>query len=93
MVQQIDAVDTEKLTYNYSVIEGDVLGDAVEKVSYATKVVSGPDGGSIVKNTSTYYSKGDHVITEEEIKDGKEKSLGLFKVVEAYLVANPDAYN
>lgn len=86
-------VDKEKLTYNYSVVEGDVLGDAVEKVSYTTKVVSCPDGGSIVKNTSTYYSKGDHVITEEEIKDSKEKSLSLVKVVVAHLVANHDAYN
>ena len=93
MVQQIDAVDTEKLTHDYSVIEGDVLGDVVEKISYATKVVAGPDGGSILKNTSTYYTKGDHAITDNQIKVGKEKSIALFKVVEAYLVANPDAYN
>ena len=56
-------------------------------------MVAGPDGGSILKNTSTYYTKGDHVITDEQIKVGKEKSIALFKVVEAYLVANPDAYN
>ncbi|KAF3437741.1 hypothetical protein FNV43_RR20497 [Rhamnella rubrinervis] len=93
VVKQIDAVDTEKLTYNYSVIEGDVLGDDVEKISYATEVVAGPDGGSILRNTGTYYTKGDHAITDDQIKDGNEKSFGLFKVVEAYLVANPDVYN
>ena len=93
MVQQIDEVDTEKLTYNYTVIESDVLGDVVDKISYATKVIAGTDGGSILKNTSTYYTKGHHVITDEQIKQGKEKSFGLFKIVEAYLLANPDAYN
>ncbi|KAF3437742.1 hypothetical protein FNV43_RR20498 [Rhamnella rubrinervis] len=93
VVQQIDEVDAEKLTYNYTVIEGDVLGDAVEKISYATKVIAGQGGGSILKNTATYFTKADHVIPDEQIKQGKEKSFGLFKIVEAYLVANPDAYN
>ncbi|OMO77767.1 hypothetical protein COLO4_25008 [Corchorus olitorius] len=32
-------------------------------------------------------------IKEEEIKAGKEKALGLYKAVEAYLLANPDVCN
>ncbi|KAH7513424.1 hypothetical protein FEM48_Zijuj12G0198400 [Ziziphus jujuba var. spinosa] len=93
VVHQIDAVDSENFTYSYSVIEGDVLGDLLEKISYDTKIVAGPNGGSIVKNTSTYYIKGDNQLSEEQVKEGKEKASGLFKAVEAYLVANPDAYN
>ncbi|KAH7513426.1 major allergen Pru ar 1 [Ziziphus jujuba] len=93
VVHQIDSVDTENLSYGYTVIEGDALGDVVEKITYQNKIVAGPEGGSIVKNTSTYYTKGDHEIKEEQIKAGKERSAGLFKAVEAYLVANPDAYN
>lgn len=92
-MHQIDAVDSENFTYSYSVIEGDVLGDLLEKISYDTKIVAGPNGGSIVKNTSTYYIKGDNQLSEEQVKEGKEKASGLFKAVEAYLVANPDAYN
>ncbi|KAK9265429.1 hypothetical protein L1049_003554 [Liquidambar formosana] len=53
--QRIDAVDKEKMIYNYTLIEG------VE-------------------------------IREEEIKAGKERAMGMFKAVEAYLLANPDAY-
>ncbi|KAE9455177.1 hypothetical protein C3L33_12942, partial [Rhododendron williamsianum] len=52
---------------------------------------SHPDGGSICKNRSIYHTKGDAQVTEEEIKAGKEKALGMFKAVEAYLLANPDA--
>ncbi|PON88202.1 Bet v I type allergen [Trema orientale] len=90
---QVDGLDADNFTYSYSMIEGDVLGDGLEKISYQTKLVASADGGSIVKSTSTYHTKGDHEFKEENIKDGKEKVSHLFKAVEAYLVANPDAYN
>ena len=93
MVQQIDAVDAEKLTNSYTVIEGDVLGDVVEKISYDSKIVASSDGGSIIKIKSTYYTKGDNEINENQVKQGKEKASGMFRAIEAYLVANPDAYN
>ena len=90
---QVDALDADNFTYNYTVIEGDALGDAVEKISYETKLVASPDGGSIVKSTSKYHTKGDHEIKEENVKEGKEKASHLFKAIEVYLLANPDAYN
>ena len=74
-------------------IEGDVLSDILEKISYETKIVASPDGGSILKSTSKYHTKGDHEIKEEQVKAGKEKASGLFKAVEGYLSANPDVYN
>jgi len=90
---KIDAIDKENFTYNYSVIEGGPLSDKIEKISYETKLVASPDGGSIFKSTSKYYAKDDFEIKEEQIKAGKEKAAGLFKSVEGYLLANPDAYN
>ncbi|KAL4643051.1 hypothetical protein ACB092_02G064800 [Castanea dentata] len=90
---KIDAIDKENFTYNYSVIEGGPLSDKIEKISYETKLVATPDGGSIFKSTSKYYAKDDFEIKEEQIKAGKEKATGLFKSVEGYLLANPDAYN
>ena len=74
-------------------IEGDVLSDILEKISYETKIVASPDGGSILKSTSKYHTKGDQEIKEEQVKAGKEKASGLFKAVEGYLLAHPDLYN
>ena len=74
-------------------IEGDALSDILEKISYQTKIVASPDGGSILKSTSKYHTKGDHEIKEEQVKAGKEKASGLFKAVEGYLLAHPDLYN
>ena len=73
-------------------IEANVWKDAVEKVTYEHKFVATPEGGSICKRTSTYYIKGDAEINKDQIKDvyGK-KTAGLFKAVEAYFLANPDA--
>ncbi|XP_024024983.1 major allergen Pru av 1-like [Morus notabilis] len=90
---QVGEIDAENFTYSYSIIEGDALGDVVEKVSYETKLVASANGGSIVKSISKYYTKGDYEIKEEEVEEGKEKAAGLFKLIEGYLLANPNAYN
>ncbi|KAK6254436.1 Bet v I/Major latex protein - like 10 [Theobroma cacao] len=66
-------------------LEGDGGAGTVKQAS--------PEGGSICKSSSTYYTIGDIEIKDEEIKSGKEKALGMFKAVEAHLLANPDAYN
>nr|GMD81716.1 major allergen Pru ar 1-like [Ipomoea batatas] len=39
-----------------------------------------------------YYTKGDFKLNEEEIKAGKEKVMGMYKAVEAFLLQNPEAY-
>ncbi|CAH2057542.1 unnamed protein product [Thlaspi arvense] len=91
--QRVDVIDKENLTYCYSVIEGEALKGVFESISYEIKFLSSPDGGTICKNTSKYHTKGDVHISEEEIKKGKDKASSMFKVVEAHLLANPDAYN
>ncbi|KAG5555183.1 hypothetical protein RHGRI_012652 [Rhododendron griersonianum] len=88
---RVDAIDKENFTYSSSVIDGAELMDKFESISYHTKIVPGPDGGSLYKIRSIYQTKGDAQVTEEEIKSGKEAASVLFKAVEAYLVANTDA--
>ena len=90
---QVEGIDNDNFTYNYSLIEGDALSEKIEKISYETKLVASADGGSIIKNTSKYHTVGDVEIKEEHVKEGKEKASGLFKLIEGYLHANPDAYN
>ncbi|KAK1591332.1 hypothetical protein Q3G72_027508 [Acer saccharum] len=91
---KVEAVDKDNLSYSYSVIEGDALmNNALEKIVYETKVSPSPSGvGSICKSTSKYYTIGEFEIKEEQIKAGKDKSSALYKAIEAYLLANPDAY-
>ncbi|KAM7485026.1 hypothetical protein LguiA_001035 [Lonicera macranthoides] len=89
---RVDALDKDSMTYSYSIIEGDALMGVLESISYHVKVVPSADGGSVCKNRSIYHTKGDAQITEEQIKGGKEKAMGMFKAVEAYLLAHPDAY-
>ncbi|KAF3432415.1 hypothetical protein FNV43_RR27155 [Rhamnella rubrinervis] len=93
MLHQTDAVDTQNLTYGYTVPEGDILRAVLEKITYDMKFEANQDGGSIVKNKFTYYTKGDIKINEDQLRIGKDKVAGSYKGVEAYLVANPDAYN
>jgi hypothetical protein len=90
---KIDVLDKEHFTYHYSVVEGGPLSETLEKVSYETKLVASPDGGAIFKSTGKYYTKDHAEINEEQIKAEDEKANGVFKAVEGYLLANPDAYN
>ncbi|XP_061344845.1 major strawberry allergen Fra a 1.07-like [Gastrolobium bilobum] len=90
--QKVDARDVENYVYNHSVIEGSALSESVEKISNEYKLVPSPDGGTIVKSTTKYYTKGDAQLTEEFVKGNKERSAGIAKGIEEFLLANPD-YN
>ncbi|KAK2975057.1 hypothetical protein RJ640_022060 [Escallonia rubra] len=94
MKHRIDGLDKDNFTYSYTLIEGDdALMSEIESITYHIKFVPSADGGSICKNRSIYHTKGDAQVTEEHIKAGKEKAMGVFKVVESYLQANPETYN
>nr|QLB38125.1 pathogenesis-related protein 10 [Anacardium occidentale] len=88
---RIDALDKEKLIYNYTIIEGDAM-DKIESVSYEIKYEVSPDGGCKGTTVNKYYPKTGIELEEEKIKEARAKAMGLYKVVEGYLLANPDAY-
>ncbi|XP_061344847.1 major strawberry allergen Fra a 1.07-like [Gastrolobium bilobum] len=89
---KVDALDVENYVYNYSVVEGSALSESLEKICYEYKLVPSPDGGTVVKSATKYYTKGDAQLTEEFVKGNKERSAGFAKGIEDFLLANPD-YN
>jgi hypothetical protein len=87
---KIEAIDKENLSYTYVMIEHDSSSASpIEKVVYETKFVPTADGGCLFKSKSTYHASGD--INEDAIKGAREKAAGLFKAIEAYFIANPEA--
>lgn len=92
MKHRVDVLDKEKMTYVYTLIDGGELMDKIESITYEMKLETSTDGGSKGTNISKYQPKPGVEIKEEQIKAGKEKASGVFKAVEAYLLANPDAY-
>nr|WEA77230.1 Cor a 1.02-like variant-1 [Corylus avellana] len=91
--ERVEEVDHTNFKYSYTVIEGGPVGDKVEKICNEIKIVAAPDGGSILKISNKYHTKGDHEVDAEHIKGGKEKVEGLFRAVEAYLLAHSAEYN
>lgn len=89
---RIDEVDEETSSYKYTVIEGEALGDKLEFIAHEVQYEPTPDNGSKTKLTTKFHTKGDIVITEEEIKAAKERILVIFKAAEGYLHQNPEAY-
>ncbi|KAI3459569.1 hypothetical protein Pfo_016232 [Paulownia fortunei] len=87
---RIDALDTENYVSKYTLIEGPVLGDKIESISYDQKFEDSSDGGCITKIVSEYHTKGDIQLKEEDIKAGKEQSISFYTLTEEYLLANPD---
>ncbi|KAK8308593.1 hypothetical protein V6Z11_D02G070100 [Gossypium hirsutum] len=51
MKQKVEALDTEKFEYIYSVIEGDPLMNMLDKITYEIKLEDSPGGGSICKTS------------------------------------------
>ncbi|XP_010245454.1 PREDICTED: pathogenesis-related protein STH-2-like [Nelumbo nucifera] len=90
---RIDALDKDNLVCKYTLVEGDVLGDKLESIAYEVKFEAAANGGCVCKMTSEYHTtSGDVEVREEEIKTGKERAMGMYKVVEAYLLENPHVY-
>uniref|UniRef100_A0A7N0T1W8 Bet v I/Major latex protein domain-containing protein n=1 Tax=Kalanchoe fedtschenkoi TaxID=63787 RepID=A0A7N0T1W8_KALFE len=89
---RIDEINPETFTYSYTLVEGHGLSDKLESVVYKVQFEVSADGGTVSKMTSTYTTLGGHTLDEEQVKIGKEKALGMYKVVEAYLLQNPDVY-
>ncbi|KAJ4722084.1 Major allergen d 1 [Melia azedarach] len=88
---KIEEVDKVNLKTSYTVIEGDILQDKVEKISYELTYVPSPNGGSVCKSVTKIYTKVDFEVPEEQFKAGKERSRVILKPVEDYLLANPNA--
>ncbi|XP_006340891.1 pathogenesis-related protein STH-2-like [Solanum tuberosum] len=89
---KIHVIDDKNLETKYSLIEGDVLGDKLESITYDIKFEAYDNGGCVYKTTTEYHTKGDYVVTEEEHNVGKERIMNISKAVEAYLLANPSVY-
>lgn len=89
---RIDSVDTQNLSCKYTLIEGDILDDKLESISYFVKFEPSGNGGCLIKTTYEYHTKGDIKLNEEDIKAGQETTRVLSKTVEDYLLKNPSAY-
>ncbi|XP_030472515.1 major allergen Pru ar 1-like [Syzygium oleosum] len=85
----VDELNEKTFTDKYTMID---LKGKFESIVYEVKFEATPEGGSKNKMTSIYYTKGDVELKEEDLKAGKERALGMYKVAEAYLLQNPDAY-
>ncbi|KAK7363527.1 hypothetical protein VNO77_05673 [Canavalia gladiata] len=90
VLHKVEAIDEANLGYNYSLVGGTGLEEVLEKVCFETKVLPGPDGGSLGKVTVKYHTKGDAALSEELRETTKAKGTALFKAVECYVLANPD---
>ncbi|KAM7488348.1 hypothetical protein LguiB_025832 [Lonicera macranthoides] len=88
----VDALNEDECVYTYSLIEGDQLTDKLEKITYEVQFKTLENGGAVSKVTSKYYTVGDFAVDEEEVRVGKEKAWGTYRLVEAYLMQNLDAY-
>ncbi|KAF3658567.1 putative acyl-CoA dehydrogenase family member 10-like [Capsicum annuum] len=89
---RIDELDKENMVCKYTMIEGDPLGENLEFVSYEIKFEESNNGNCICKMTTNYHGIGDFIVKENDVKDGKDSAMGIYKTVENYLIQNPNLY-
>jgi hypothetical protein len=92
MKEKLDFIDVEKCECKSTLIEGGGIGTAIETATSHIKVEPTASGGSVVKVESTYKLLPG-VEVKDEITKAKDSVTNIFKGAEAYLIANPDAYN
>ena len=92
MKEKLEFVDADKCECKSTRIEGGGIGTAIETATSHIKVEATANGGSVVKVESTYKLLPG-VEVKDEITKAKDSVTNIFKTAEAYLIANPDAYN
>ncbi|PUZ41459.1 hypothetical protein GQ55_9G507000 [Panicum hallii var. hallii] len=92
MKERLEFLDADKCECKSTLVEGGGVGVAIETATSHIKVEPAAGGGSVVKVDSTYKLLPG-VDVKDEIVKAKESVTAIFKAAEAYLVANPDAYN
>ncbi|KAM0870885.1 hypothetical protein ACQ4PT_039738 [Festuca glaucescens] len=92
MKEKLDFLDMEKCECKSTLLEGGGIGITIETATSHIKVEATANGGSVVKVETTYkLLPGAEV--KDEITNAKDSVTNIFKAAEAYLIANPDAYN
>ncbi|XAR57034.1 hypothetical protein NMG60_11025035 [Bertholletia excelsa] len=89
---RIDELDEQNFMCKYTFLEVDGLTDKLESIVYEVKFERYGFTGCVCKMTSEYRTKGDVEFKEEDIELGKDRAIGMYEVVEAYLLAHPHAY-
>ncbi|KAI4338527.1 hypothetical protein MLD38_023574 [Melastoma candidum] len=89
---RIDAMDEDRYMCKYTLIESDPALDNLEYVTYEVKFERYGLTGCVCKLTSEYVAKEGVEIKEEDIEHGKDRAIGMYEVIEAYLMAHPHAY-
>ena len=92
MKERLEFIDADKCECKSTLIEGGGIGTAIETATSHIKVEPAAGGGSVVKVESTYKLLPG-VEVKDEITKAKDSVTAIFKAAEAYLIANPDAYN
>lgn len=87
---KIDAIDTEGLTYKYTLLEGEIINGKCDSITYEVKFEASDSGGCIIKMKGGCCTRGT-VPCEADLDSDKASYLGLYKAVETYLLSNPIA--
>ncbi|KAI3730051.1 hypothetical protein L6452_18727 [Arctium lappa] len=89
----VDAIDNNNFSLSTTIFEGGEWMDNVESATMHAKFVpSAANEGSTYKVSSIYKCKDPIKFTQENAKFADEYTKKTFKVIEAYVIANPNAY-
>ena len=91
--ERLDFLDADGCECRSTLLEGGHVGTVIETATSCIKVEPAAGGGSVVKVESTYKLLPGVEEGEYEVAKAKESVTAIFKAAEAYLIANPDAYN
>ncbi|KAJ0092031.1 hypothetical protein Patl1_24970 [Pistacia atlantica] len=92
MKHRIDMLDKENYMCKYTFIDSDILMDRLEYITYEVKFEGHGHGGCVCKITSEFKPKEGVDIKDIDIELGKDRAIGMYEVVEAYLIAHHHDY-
>ncbi|KAL2920507.1 Major allergen Mal d 1 [Bienertia sinuspersici] len=88
---KIDEIDADNYYIKYTNTESDFFGESIDRVVYDAKI-DPVDSGSHYKLVADFHTKGDIVVTYDDLKTILQGMLLNYKGVVEYLCNNPEVY-
>lgn len=90
--QRVDALDEANFTIKYTTYEGDGVLKSVQKSVQDVRIVDSGNGRSIFKVVAEVNVHDDNLVKGGHLEEAQETELGVLKLLEAHLHANPNLY-
>eukprot|EP01018_Ginkgo_biloba_P025322 Gb_09961 [translate_table: standard] len=90
--ERVDEIIEKDFLYRYTALEGGLMGKKLRTAKFEMKISPTDDEGCLLKWTCNFETVSNKPPSEAQAQELKAEIVALVKMVESYLLSNPELY-